>query len=193
MSEGCIKARDQQVKSNGGVSGIDEEEIRDIVVKGQVEDLIPQAQEGLVNRTYRPQPVRRVEIPKSQGGKRPLGIATVRDRVVQTAIKIVLEPVFEADFHDCSYEYRPKRDAKMASIRLRSDLYNRAWGVLEIDLKSYFDSIPQNKLMKLVALRVSDGAMLELVKRCIQVGVSHDGVITPTRIGAHKDHRFRRS
>lgn len=181
--EDVLRRAWEQVKSNDGASGIDHEEIKDIVSKGQVEDLIRQAQQVLKDRTYRPQPVRRVEIPKPQGGKRPLGIATVRDRVVQTAIKIVLEPIFEADFHDCSYGYRPKRDAKMASTRLRSDLYNRAWGVLEIDFKNYFGSIPHGKLMKLVAKRITDGAMLKLVKRCIQVGVSQDGVVTPTKIG----------
>lgn len=173
----------EQVKSNDGTSGIDREEIEGIVAEGKVESMLKEMQQALKERTYQPMAVRRVEIPKPQGGTRPLGIATVRDRVVQTAMKIVLEPIFEANFHACSYGYRPKRDAKMASIRVRSDLYNRSWGVLEIDFKSYFDSIVHEKLMKLMARRIADGKMLELVSRCIKVGVSYKGVITPTKVG----------
>jgi len=127
-----------QVRSNQGTSGVDEEEIEEIVAEGKVESMIQELQQILKSRTYQPSAVRRVDIPKPQGGTRPLGIATVRDRVVQTAMKIVMEPIFEADFHDCSYGYRPKRDAKMASNRIREDLYNRSWGVVEIDFKSYF-------------------------------------------------------
>ena len=110
--------------------------------------MITRLQEALRAQRYQFAPVRVVEIPKPKGGTRPLGIATVEDRVVQTAMKLVLEPIFEADFHDCSYGYRPKRDAKQASLAIREDLYNRAWGVVEIDFKAYFTSIPHGKLLE---------------------------------------------
>jgi len=83
--------------------------------------------------------VRRVDIPKPKGGTRPLGMATVEDRVVQTAMKLVLEPIFEADFHPCSSGYRPKRDAKMASLAIKEDRYDRAWGVVDIDVQRSFE------------------------------------------------------
>jgi len=113
----------------------------------------------------------------------PLGIATVEDRVVQTAMKLVLEPVFEADFHDCSYGYRPKRDAKQASLAIREDLYNRAWGVVEIDFKSYFTSIPHGKLLKLITKRIADSSMLKLIKQTLKVGVKDQGQVVPTKVG----------
>jgi group II intron reverse transcriptase/maturase len=181
--EDVLRSAWAQVKSNRGASGVDEEEIDEIVQAGREEEMLRTLRDSLRNRTYQPEAVRRVEIPKPRGGTRPLGIATVRDRVVQTAMKIVMEPIFEADFHDCSYGYRPKRDAKMASLRIQSDLYYRAWGVLEIDFKSYFDSISHDKLMKLIRKRIVDGRMLELVRKCIKVGVSCNGVITPTKVG----------
>jgi retron-type reverse transcriptase len=102
--------------------------------------------------------------------------------VVQTAMKLILEPVFEADFHDCSYGYRPKRDAKMASMAIREDLYQRAWGVVEIDFKSYFTTIPHDKLLMLIRQRVVDGSMLRLIKQSLKVGVSYRGQVEePTR------------
>ena len=88
--------------------------------------MIEKVQEALREKRYRFAPVRQVDIPKPQGGTRPLGIATVADRVVQTAMKLVLEPIFEADFHDCSYGYRPKRNAKQASLAIQDDLYKQA-------------------------------------------------------------------
>jgi retron-type reverse transcriptase len=98
---------------------------------------------------------------------RPLGIATVEDRVVQTAMKLVLDPIFEADFHPCSYGYRPQRDAKMASTAIRNDLYQGAWGVVEIDFRSYFTTIPHDKLIILIKQRVVDGSMLRLIKQSL--------------------------
>jgi hypothetical protein len=110
-----------------------------------------------------------VESPKPKGGTRPLGIATVEERVVQTAMQLVLEPIFEADFHDCSYGYRPKREAKQASLAMRADLYNHAWGVVEIDFKAYFTSIPHGKLLQLITKRIADGSRLKLIKQTLQV------------------------
>ena len=99
----------------------------------------------------------------------------MEDRVVQTAMKLVLEPIFEADFHDCSYGYRPKRDAKQASKAIRDDLYNRAWSVVEIDFQAYFTSIPHRKLMTLITKRIADGSLLKLIKQTLTVGAYVQG------------------
>ena len=117
----------KQVKENRGAPGVDGETIEGIVSRGEEGLMLSRLQDQLRAKTYRFQPVRRVDIPKPKGGTRPLGIATVEDRVVQTAMKLVLEPILEADFHDCSYGYRPRRDAKMASKAIRNDLYRGAW------------------------------------------------------------------
>lgn len=173
----------RQVRANRGASGVDGTTIEMIVSAEQEAAMIQTLQEQLRQKSYQFQPVRRVDIPKPQGGTRPLGIATVADRVVQTAMKLVLEPIFEADFQDCSYGYRPKRDAKMASQAIRNDLYNRAWGVVEIDFKSYFTTIPHEKLMVLVKERVVDGSMLRMIKQSLKVGVSYGGEVVPTTVG----------
>ena len=143
---------------------MDGDSIEAIVSSGQEGEMISRLSRELRAKTYRFDPVRRVDIPKPQGGTRPLGIATVADRVVQTAMKLMLEPIFEADFHDCSYGYRPKRDAKQASIAIREDLYQRAWGVVEIDLQSYFTTIPHDRLLTLIRQRGVDGSMLRLIR-----------------------------
>jgi group II intron reverse transcriptase/maturase len=173
----------RQVKANKGAPGVDGKAIDEIVETRQEEAMIEKLQQALREPRYQFAPVRLVEIPKPKGGTRPLGIATVEDRVVQTAMKLVIEPVFEADFHACSYGYRPKRDAKQASLAIREDLYNRAWGVVEIDFKSYFTSIPHGKLLKLMAQRIADGSMLQLIKQTLKVGVKAQGRVVPTRVG----------
>ena len=173
----------RQVKANQGAPGVDGKSIEGIVSRGEEGLMLGQLQKQLRAKTYRFQPVRRVDIPKPKGGTRPLGIATVEDRVVQTAMKLVLEPIFEADFHECSYGYRPRRDAKQASVAIRSDLYERAWGVVEIDFRSYFTTIPHDKLMILIKQRVVDGSMLRLIKQSLRVGVAYQGKIEPTKVG----------
>src|SRR3990167_943462 len=173
----------RQVKANKGAPGIDDMAIETIVAEGRESEMINDLQNRLHEKQYQFSPVRQVEIPKPKGGTRPLGIATIEDRVVQTAMKIVIEPIFEAGFHDCSYGYRPKRDAKQASIAIRDDLYNRAWGVVEIDFKSYFNSISHAKLLKLISLRISDKSMMKLIKQSLKVGVSYKGIVTPTKRG----------
>lgn len=172
-----------QVKANRGAPGVDRETIESIVSRGEEEQMLGQLQEQLRGKNYRFDPVRRVDIPKPKGGTRPLGIATVRDRVVQTAMKLVLEPIFEADFHPCSYGYRPQRSAKMASVAIREDLYARAWGVVEIDFRSYFTTIPHDKLMILIKQRVVDGSMLRLIKQSLTVEVAYQGKMEPTAVG----------
>jgi RNA-directed DNA polymerase len=173
----------RQVKANQGAPGVDGESIEGIVSRGEEGLMLGQLQKQLREKTYRFQPVRRVDIPKPKGGTRPLGIATVEDRVVQTAMKLVLEPIFEADFHDCSYGYRPQRDAKEASRAIRNDLYQGAWSVVEIDFRSYFTTIPHDKLMILIKQRVVDGSMLRLIKQSLKVGVAYQGKIEPMTVG----------
>lgn len=173
----------QQVKANQGAPGIDGKSIESIVAQGKEVQMIEELQSQLRAKSYQFQPVRRVDIPKPQGGMRPLGIATVADRVVQTAMKLVLEPIFEADFHNCSYGYRPKRDAKMASIAIRDDLYKGACSVVEIDFQSYFTTIPHDNLMILIKERVADGSMLRIIKQSLKVGVEYQGIVEPTTIG----------
>ncbi len=173
----------EQVKANSGAPGIDNQSISSIVSAHQEGQFISQIQEQLQSKSYQFQPVRQVNIPKPQGGMRPLGISTVADRVVQTAMKLVLEPIFEADFHDCSYGYRPQRNAKQASLAIKADLYNRATAVVEIDFQSYFDSIPHHKLLILIRERVRDGSMLRIIKQSLKVGVAQEGKIEPKRIG----------
>jgi RNA-directed DNA polymerase len=173
----------RQVKANKGAPGVDGESIEAIVSSRQEGAMIGRVQERLRAKTYQFQPVRRVDIPKPKGGTRPLGIATVEDRVVQTAMKLILEPLFEADFHDCSYGYRPKRDARRASLAIREDLYRQAWGVVEIDFQSYFTTIPHDKLLVLIRQRVVDGSMLRIIKQSLKVGVMDQGRVEPTTVG----------
>jgi RNA-directed DNA polymerase len=172
----------RQVKANKGAPGIDGKAIDEVIAAGE-ESVINKLQRQLCEQSYQFSPVRLVEIPKPKGGTRPLGIATVEDRIVQTAMKIIIEPIFEAEFHDCSYGYRPKRNAKQASLAIREDLYQRAWGVIEIDFKSYFTSIPHEKLLGLISQKVADGSMLKLIKQTLKVGIMNEGKVEPTEIG----------
>src|SRR3954469_9751873 len=128
----------RQVKANKGAPGVDGMAIETIINTGQEEEMITKLQKALREQRHQFAPLRVVELPKPKGGTRPLGIATVADRVVQTAMKRVLEPIFEADFHDGSSGSRPNRDARQATLAIREDLYNPAWGVGEIDFKSSF-------------------------------------------------------
>ena len=173
----------KQVKANRGAPGVDSETIEGIESHGEEEEMLRQLQQLLRAKSYRFHPVRRVDIPKPKGGTRPLGIATVRDRIVQTAMKLVLEPIFEADFHPCCYGYRPQRSAKMASKAIRNDLYQRAWGVVEIDFRSYFTTIPHDKLIVLIKQRVVDGSMLWLIKQSLTVEIAYQAKMEPTTVG----------
>jgi group II intron reverse transcriptase/maturase len=160
-------------RANGGSAGVDGQSFAGIEAKG-VEAWLGELAQALKEKTYRPQEVWRVLIPKPEGKQRPLGIPTIKDRVAQMAAVIVLEAVFEADLTEEQYAYRPQRSAHDA-VRAVHGLLNRGYTeVVDAELSSYFDSIPHHELMKSIARRVSDGAMLALIKSWLEMAVEED-------------------
>lgn len=157
-------------RRNGGAPGVDGETFRTIETKGRKEWLERLGKE-LHEKTYKPSAVRRVMIPKPGGGERPLGIPTVRDRVVQTAAKLMLEPIFEADFEESAYGYRPKRSARDAVRKVHKALCEGYTDVVDADLSKYFDTIPHSDLLQSVARRIVDRQMLHLIKMWLKVPV----------------------
>ncbi len=197
-------------KANAGAPGPDGKTFEQIAQDGEAA-LLEKLQDEMKAKRYRPGPVRRVYIPKLGGGERPLGIPNIRDRVVQTAAKLILEPIFEADFDPDSYGFRPQRSAQDALAVVRESLEQGMCWVLDADIASYFDTIPHDHLMKAVAERVVDGAMLALVKMFLMApvvderdggpprrskkGTPQGGVISPLMANIYlhlMDRNFRR-
>jgi RNA-directed DNA polymerase len=158
-------------RANGGAPGVDGQSFAAIEAYG-VRRWLVELQEELRNETYKPKPVRRVMIPKPGGvGERPLGIPTIRDRVVQMAVKLVTEPIFEADFDEAAYGYRPRRSAEQAVRRVHQAVWNNHTEVIDADLSKFFDTIPHAPLMKSVARRISDAKVLHLIKMWLKAPV----------------------
>ena len=172
----------RQCRANKGAAGVDGVTFADIGQQG-LDNWIEQIAQMLHNREYVPQPVMRVYIQKPDGGLRPLGIPTIRDRVVQTACKIVIEPIFEAHFNDGSYGYRPKRGAADAIRQIERSIKQGYVHVYDADLKGYFDNIPHDRLMDKIARRISDKSILALIRKFLRAPVAEtntNGKITIT-------------
>ena len=170
--EQTLRCAWERVRANGGAPGVDGVTFQMIErSEGGVDGFLAGLQKELRENAYRASPLRRKYIEKANGKMRPLGIPTVKDRVVQCAVKIIIEPIFEEDFHDCSFGFRPNRSAQDAVARIAENVKKGKALVYDADLSSYFDTIPHDKLMAAVQMRISDGRVLGLIRHWLKVCV----------------------
>lgn len=173
----------KHVKSNNGAPGIDGETVKDFAMT--LEDKLTIIHVELKTGTYEPDPVKRVEIEKEDGSKRPLGIPTVKDRVVQQALRQIIEPIFEPDFHPSSYGYRPNRSCQNAVAK--AEQFLRRYGlthVVDMDLSKCFDTLDHERIIQGVNRKISDGKVLGLIRQFLTAGVMQDGAVTETTVGS---------
>jgi RNA-directed DNA polymerase len=174
-------------KANAGAPGVDGESFEDIETRGRAEWLNGLGKE-LHEKTYQPQPVKRKMIPKPGGGERALGIPTIRDRVAQTAAKLILEPIWEADLEPNAYGYRPGKSAQDAIQKVDELLHQGCTDIVDADLSKYFDTIPHSELMQSVARRIVDRQMLHLIKMWLKVPVEDRDENGKRRLTGGKGH-----
>jgi len=167
-----------QNKGTSGIDGITVEEVKDYL-KEHKDEII----EGIRNRKYKPQPVRRVEIPKENGKKRKLGIPTVVDRVIQQAVVQVLAPIYEQQFSDNSYGFRPNRSCEMAVIKALELMNNGNDWIVDLDLERFFDTVHQDRLITIVGRTIKDGDVVSLIRKFLSSGVMENGIVTATKEG----------
>ena len=179
----------QLAKANGGAPGVDGQTFQQIEEESGREEWLSALGKQLHDKTYQPQPVRRVMIPKPGGGERPLGIPTIRDRVAQTALKLVIEPIFEADLEPSAYGYRPKRSAQAAIQRVHKLLCAGYSDVVDADLSKYFDTIPHAELLQCVARRIVDREVLHLIKMWLQAPVEEQDEQGKRRLRGGRDSK----
>ena len=167
-----LRAAFNKVAENDGAPGVDGMHVSDVQAReGGVEAYLEEIHQALKTKSYKPEAVRRCYIPKPDGRERPLGIPTIQDRVVQTAAQLILEPIFEADFKECSFGFRPGRGAHDAIREVSAALQAGRTAVVDADLQSYFDSIPHDKLMKCVENRIADRSVLHLIRMWLEAPI----------------------
>lgn len=181
--EDVLKEAWKRVKAKKGAGGIDGVTLSDVENYG-VEKFLKEIRESLMEGSYKAPPVKRVHIPKEDGKKRPLGLPTVKDKVVQMAVKLMIEPLFEADFKESSYGFRPKRNAKMALEEVRKACNQGGYYVIDADIKAYFDTINHEKLLLLIEQRISDRRILKLIRNWLKAGVLTEGELEESTVGA---------